>query len=372
MVSFFPPPPCEHVTSSLSADKNCILECSKGTVESLALEGSCEGVRKDTVCYIHPYFIDGASISEAVKIPAVSSQHCHPQLPTLPFAKTEFYYAPGRWCKTYTVPVLSDPNTGALITDSLEIASYLEKTYPEKPIFPNNSEPLIRVFDSYHVSLIRPAIKSIYTCSTEILSPTSAKFFIGLLIGVAASRPFRSTSATTPASASTSSAAASANVIRIGTAGIASAAVAALLSSISSPSFSSSSSSLLLLSSVVVEPGSNANRTSRTRSVTFGPGFGQMAEPEPVVRFGVRKIRLKHWTEPDFGSTTRHRLSPSSTRAFLCLGSWLRCDLVAPEDLTKIMKSLKKRKRLQLCDTRWLTSRAGKLSRSSSPLESCR
>jgi glutathione S-transferase len=38
-----------------------------------------------------------------------------------------------------TVPVLSDPNTGALITDSLKIASYLEKTYPEKPIFPNNS-----------------------------------------------------------------------------------------------------------------------------------------------------------------------------------------------------------------------------------------
>ncbi|KAG2348089.1 hypothetical protein BDR05DRAFT_957747 [Suillus weaverae] len=80
----------------------------------------------------------------------------------------------------YTVPVLSDPNTGALITDSLEIASYLEKTYPEKPIFPNNSEPLIRAFDSDHLSLVRPAIKSIYTRSAEILSPASAKFFIGL------------------------------------------------------------------------------------------------------------------------------------------------------------------------------------------------
>ncbi|KAG2116443.1 uncharacterized protein F5147DRAFT_672848 [Suillus discolor] len=55
----------------------------------------------------------------------------------------------------YPVPVLSDPNTGALITDSLEIASYLEKTYPEKAIFPNNSESLIR-------------------------DPTSAKFFIGV------------------------------------------------------------------------------------------------------------------------------------------------------------------------------------------------
>lgn len=34
-----------------------------------------------------------------------------------------------------------------------------------------------------------------------------------------------------------------------------------------------------------------------------------------------------------------------STRAFLCLGSWLRCDLLAPEDLINVMKSLKKRKR---------------------------
>ncbi|KAG2047780.1 hypothetical protein BDR06DRAFT_963587 [Suillus hirtellus] len=78
----------------------------------------------------------------------------------------------------YPVPVLSDPNTGTLITDSLEIASYLEKTYPEKPIFPNNSESLIREFDSAHIKLIIPAVKSIFVRSTEILSPTSAKFFI--------------------------------------------------------------------------------------------------------------------------------------------------------------------------------------------------
>ncbi|KAG2137607.1 uncharacterized protein EDB93DRAFT_1091123, partial [Suillus bovinus] len=38
---------------------------------------------------------------------------------------------------------------------------------------------------------------------------------------------------------------------------------------------------------------------------------------------------------------TRNRLSPSSTRAFLCLGSWLHCGLVAPEDLTKISEEEK-------------------------------
>ncbi|KAG1780555.1 hypothetical protein EV702DRAFT_1194028 [Suillus placidus] len=79
----------------------------------------------------------------------------------------------------HTVPVLSDPNTGALITDSLEIASYLEKTYPEKPIFPNNSESLIHAFDSAYMSLILPGIKPVFLRSIEILSPASAKFFIG-------------------------------------------------------------------------------------------------------------------------------------------------------------------------------------------------
>ncbi|KAG1864334.1 hypothetical protein F4604DRAFT_1782958 [Suillus subluteus] len=81
----------------------------------------------------------------------------------------------------YTVPVLSDPNTGALVTDSLEIACYLEKTYPEKPIFPNNSEPMIRVFDSAYMSLILPSFKPMLPRTIEILSPASPKFFIGTL-----------------------------------------------------------------------------------------------------------------------------------------------------------------------------------------------
>ncbi|KAG1727798.1 hypothetical protein EDB19DRAFT_1914033 [Suillus lakei] len=78
--------------------------------------------------------------------------------------------------EVHTVPVLSDPNTGALITDSLEIASYLEKTYPEKPIFPNNSESLICAFDSAYMSLIIPAIRTTFLRTTEILSPASAEF----------------------------------------------------------------------------------------------------------------------------------------------------------------------------------------------------
>ena len=76
----------------------------------------------------------------------------------------------------YTVPVVSDPNTGAIITDSLEIASYLEKTYPEKPIFPHNSEALIRAFNTAFRGLVMAGDeKFLLGRSADILSPDSAK-----------------------------------------------------------------------------------------------------------------------------------------------------------------------------------------------------
>ena len=39
----------------------------------------------------------------------------------------------------YTLPVLHDPNTGALVSDSFDIAMYLDKTYPEKPVIPKDT-----------------------------------------------------------------------------------------------------------------------------------------------------------------------------------------------------------------------------------------
>ncbi|KAG2749295.1 hypothetical protein P692DRAFT_20778400 [Suillus brevipes Sb2] len=77
----------------------------------------------------------------------------------------------------YTVPVLSDPNTGALIDESLEIAAYLEKTYPAKPIFPHGSEMLIRVFDSAYPNDAHPSVKLMYVRVAEILNPVSTEFF---------------------------------------------------------------------------------------------------------------------------------------------------------------------------------------------------
>ncbi|KAI6163676.1 hypothetical protein EDD17DRAFT_429312 [Pisolithus thermaeus] len=78
----------------------------------------------------------------------------------------------------YTLPVLSDPNTNALITDSWEIAEYLEKTYPEKPIFSNRSKGLILVFNTAFFDLGRAAVTFPYLRVSQILNERSREYFI--------------------------------------------------------------------------------------------------------------------------------------------------------------------------------------------------
>ncbi|KAH7907797.1 hypothetical protein BJ138DRAFT_1159180 [Hygrophoropsis aurantiaca] len=80
--------------------------------------------------------------------------------------------------ETYTVPVVKDPNTGAIVTDSFEIAEYLEKTYPAKPIFPHNSNALIRIFDPTFIATSASAARLAMRRSSEILNPPSAAYFI--------------------------------------------------------------------------------------------------------------------------------------------------------------------------------------------------
>jgi glutathione S-transferase len=77
----------------------------------------------------------------------------------------------------YTLPVLHDPNTSALVDDSLEIAVYLEKAYPAKPIFPYGSKILIRVFDSAYLDGAHPAVRLMCVRTAETLNPVSAEFF---------------------------------------------------------------------------------------------------------------------------------------------------------------------------------------------------
>ena len=78
----------------------------------------------------------------------------------------------------YTVPVLSDPNTGAVITDSWVIAEYLDKTYPEEPIFPKGSKGLISAFESALGALRGAAFRFCILRSSEILNERSREYFV--------------------------------------------------------------------------------------------------------------------------------------------------------------------------------------------------
>lgn len=43
---------------------------------------------------------------------------------------------------TYTVPTITDPNTGRVVTDSQAIAEYLDARYPDPPLFPARTRAL--------------------------------------------------------------------------------------------------------------------------------------------------------------------------------------------------------------------------------------
>ncbi|KAL4062936.1 hypothetical protein V8B97DRAFT_1649565 [Scleroderma yunnanense] len=77
----------------------------------------------------------------------------------------------------YTLPVLRDPNTGAIITDSWDIAVYLENTYPEKPIFPKDSQGLIRAFEAAYINQVMPAIKFLLLRAREIMNEPSVEYY---------------------------------------------------------------------------------------------------------------------------------------------------------------------------------------------------
>ncbi|KAL4075527.1 hypothetical protein J3A83DRAFT_4369685 [Scleroderma citrinum] len=80
--------------------------------------------------------------------------------------------------KAYTLPVLRDPNTGAIVTDSWDIAVYLDNTYLEKPIFPKDTKGLIRGFDTAYIDQLWPAIKLLLVRARDILRERSAEYYV--------------------------------------------------------------------------------------------------------------------------------------------------------------------------------------------------
>ena len=89
--------------------------------------------------------------------------------------------APGKsrgGTEMYTLPVLRDPNTGVIITDSWEIAVYLDNTYPEKPVFPEDTKGLISAFGTMLLNQIFPVVKFLVLRSKEVLNERSAEYYL--------------------------------------------------------------------------------------------------------------------------------------------------------------------------------------------------
>ena len=77
----------------------------------------------------------------------------------------------------YTLPVIRDPNTNVVITDSFDIAVYLDNTYPEKPVLPNDAKGLISAVETAVVYQVLPAYGFIVVRAVEILKKPSADFY---------------------------------------------------------------------------------------------------------------------------------------------------------------------------------------------------
>ena len=102
------------------------------------------------------------------------------ELPDIAQKMKDIGASPGKFLNTvaYTLPVLRDPNTGAVVTDSWDIAVYLDNTYPEKLVFPRDTQGLIRAFGTAYADQIRPALKFPLVRAKEILKERSLEYYI--------------------------------------------------------------------------------------------------------------------------------------------------------------------------------------------------
>ncbi|KAJ6506740.1 hypothetical protein C8R45DRAFT_970390 [Mycena sanguinolenta] len=78
----------------------------------------------------------------------------------------------------YTLPVIHDLSTGAVISDSSKIAAYLDATYPDKPLLmPAGTAGLHRAFQSAGQALIALIVPYGLPASHKTLNPPSAEYF---------------------------------------------------------------------------------------------------------------------------------------------------------------------------------------------------
>jgi len=78
----------------------------------------------------------------------------------------------------YTLPAIHDPSTGVYIAESLKIAEYLDKTYPDTPaLFPHNSLGLQTAFTAAFSSNLSAIWEFILPATCFKLNPPSHEYF---------------------------------------------------------------------------------------------------------------------------------------------------------------------------------------------------
>jgi len=77
------------------------------------------------------------------------------------------------------LPAIQDPNTNTVVSDSYQIAEYLEKTYPDSPkLFPEGSEGLQAAFYDLFRTTITSAVPLLISKRVHgILLPRSREYF---------------------------------------------------------------------------------------------------------------------------------------------------------------------------------------------------
>ncbi|KAK0457237.1 uncharacterized protein EV420DRAFT_1549514 [Desarmillaria tabescens] len=79
----------------------------------------------------------------------------------------------------YSLPLIHDLSTGAIVSDSAAIAEYLDVTYPDTPrLFPPGTQALHAAFTvAFHAQLLKAITPLLVPAANAVLNPRSEVFF---------------------------------------------------------------------------------------------------------------------------------------------------------------------------------------------------
>ncbi|KAJ7782276.1 hypothetical protein DFH07DRAFT_318549 [Mycena maculata] len=113
---------------------------------------------------VRPFAVNPRKTRYALNFKRVHYRTEWVELPDIPSVRQKIGAAPVRThvrdgSPYYTLPVIHDPSTGAVVGDSFDIALYLDKTYPsDTPLFPPASTAVQAAFNKYVDKFMDPFV----------------------------------------------------------------------------------------------------------------------------------------------------------------------------------------------------------------------